>query len=59
MTEAKEVVIMRKNNQIKQAILKAVVKSAMKTAEKSANTTCDFWQHQSVLPEAVKKMRKF
>lgn len=59
MLEKKEVVIMGKINQIKQAILKAVAKSAMKTAQKSANTACDFWQHQSVLPRAVKKMRKF
>lgn len=59
MLEKKEVVIMGKANRIKEAILKAVAKSAMKTAGKSANTACDFWNHQPILPEAVKKMRKF
>lgn len=59
MLEKKEVIIMGKANRVKQAVLKAVAKSAMKTAEKSANTACDYWNHQSVLPEAVKKMRKF
>lgn len=29
-----------------------------KSAVKSANSTCDWWSYQRVLPEEVKKLRK-
>lgn len=46
-------------NQVKSIVLKAVSKAAKNTAVKSANTACDFYQHQAVLPVDVKKLRKF
>lgn len=45
--------------QAKNFAIKAVCKLAKNTAIKSANTTCPFYQHQPILPDEVKKLRKF
>ena len=37
----------------------AVANASMSVAKSSANKICICWTHQPVLPEAVKKLRKF
>lgn len=51
---------MKKLNQgMKDFAQKAACKLAKNAAIKSANSTCPFYQHQPILPDEVKKLRKF
>lgn len=47
-----------KNILMKKKISCFVAEIFKKSAVKSANSTCDWWSHQRVLPEEVKKLRK-
>ncbi len=47
------------NNKIQKKTVKLLAAASKKMAEMNANTACIFWMHQSKMPEAVKKMRKF
>lgn len=44
---------------VKKAISTLVEKFAIRTAEQNANASCVWYNNQPVLPQAVKKLRKF
>lgn len=50
---------MKQTNKLGGKILGSITKLAVKSATQSANAACPWWNHQSKLPEAVKKLRKF
>lgn len=50
---------MRKKNTFKNIALKTVQKASINSAKESANKACFWYNHQSKLPDSVKKLRNF
>ena len=46
-------------NNLQKKTVKILATASIKMAEMNANTACICWMHQSKMPEAVKKLRKF
>jgi cyclic lactone autoinducer peptide len=48
-----------KNSNVKKFVLSLVSRIALKEASRSANTTCTLFSFQPIIPDDVKKLRKF